>query len=143
MIWEGVMTKEKRGTKIVCESCGAKYYDLDKTPIVCPLCETAYVEEKPKPRPVPKPRPRPAPKEEVAKPEATAAPKPNPEFVSLDEAAEEEENNDEAKLADLGDAEVEIPPEENEDVLIEEVEEDSGSDVGGIITKPVEPKDDR
>ena len=27
------------GTKRRCLSCGAKFYDLDKHPVVCPKCE--------------------------------------------------------------------------------------------------------
>jgi uncharacterized protein (TIGR02300 family) len=28
------------GTKRKCSSCAAKFYDLDKRPIVCPKCDT-------------------------------------------------------------------------------------------------------
>jgi uncharacterized protein (TIGR02300 family) len=30
------------GTKRVCQSCGAKFYDLKREPIVCPKCKTAF-----------------------------------------------------------------------------------------------------
>ncbi|MFQ5625107.1 MAG: TIGR02300 family protein [Methyloligellaceae bacterium] len=142
------MTKQKRGTKRLCESCGSKYYDLGRDPVVCPLCEAPLVLEKPKPKPEPKPEPE--PEKVVVEPEVTAAPAPEsgapgpePEFVSLEDAAEEEEADDEAKLADLGDDEVEIPPEDNQDAFLEEDEEDAGSDVSVIIGTPVKPKDDR
>ena len=36
------MTKADWGTKRICQSCGAKYYDLKRTPIVCPKCGTAF-----------------------------------------------------------------------------------------------------
>jgi uncharacterized protein (TIGR02300 family) len=31
------------GTKRICTGCEAKFYDLGKTPIVCPACETVFV----------------------------------------------------------------------------------------------------
>ena len=34
------MAKPELGTKRLCGSCGAKFYDLSKTPIVCPKCDT-------------------------------------------------------------------------------------------------------
>jgi uncharacterized protein (TIGR02300 family) len=37
------VAKPDLGTKRLCASCGAKFYDLAKTPIVCPKCETVFV----------------------------------------------------------------------------------------------------
>ncbi|HLQ90440.1 MAG TPA: TIGR02300 family protein, partial [Xanthobacteraceae bacterium] len=34
------MAKPELGTKRLCGSCAAKFYDLSKTPIVCPKCNT-------------------------------------------------------------------------------------------------------
>ncbi len=31
-----------RGTKRTCTSCGARFYDLDRDPIVCPACDFAH-----------------------------------------------------------------------------------------------------
>lgn len=36
------MTKPEWGTKRVCSSCGAHFYDMRKTTIVCPKCKTVY-----------------------------------------------------------------------------------------------------
>lgn len=38
-------SKAQRGTKRTCQSdsCGARFYDLARTPIVCPMCGSAYV----------------------------------------------------------------------------------------------------
>jgi uncharacterized protein (TIGR02300 family) len=38
-------TKQARGTKRTCQSdeCGARFYDLNRDPIVCPICGTIYV----------------------------------------------------------------------------------------------------
>jgi len=42
--------KKDLGTKLICQSCGAKFYDLKKKNSVCPKCDEAYVAAKPKTR---------------------------------------------------------------------------------------------
>src|SRR5688572_18238715 len=37
------VAKPELGTKRLCGSCGAKFYDLSKDPIVCPKCSTTFV----------------------------------------------------------------------------------------------------
>jgi uncharacterized protein (TIGR02300 family) len=36
------MTKPELGTKRLCGECGARYYDLNTTPITCPKCGAAF-----------------------------------------------------------------------------------------------------
>ena len=36
------MAKAELGTKRLCASCGAKFYDLSKDPITCPKCSTVF-----------------------------------------------------------------------------------------------------
>ena len=36
------MAKPEWGIKRTCQSCGARFYDLMKSPIVCPKCGTEY-----------------------------------------------------------------------------------------------------
>lgn len=36
-------TKQARGTKRTCQSCDERFYDLEKTPIICPHCGAKYV----------------------------------------------------------------------------------------------------
>ena len=43
------MTKPELGTKRLCADCAAKFYDLLKSPIVCPMCEAVFVVPKPAP----------------------------------------------------------------------------------------------
>ena len=40
-----IATKQDRGTKRTCQSseCGSHFYDLNRTPIACPICGAAYV----------------------------------------------------------------------------------------------------
>lgn len=37
------MANPALGTKRICTGCAAKFYDLGKSPIVCPACETVFV----------------------------------------------------------------------------------------------------
>ncbi len=34
--------KAERGAKRVCQSCGSKFYDLNRDPITCPMCHSVY-----------------------------------------------------------------------------------------------------
>ena len=43
------MSKPELGTKRLCAGCNAKFYDLHKTPIVCPTCQTVFIVPKPLP----------------------------------------------------------------------------------------------
>lgn len=36
------MAKPEWGTKRVCQSCGARFYDLGRSPIVCPACGAVF-----------------------------------------------------------------------------------------------------
>lgn len=36
------MASSALGTKRHCQSCSGKFYDLNKDPIICPLCNTAF-----------------------------------------------------------------------------------------------------
>lgn len=56
------MAKPEWGTKRTCNTCGARFYDLRRDPIVCPVCNTVHdPDRQPKPR-----RPGSAIKEEPA-----------------------------------------------------------------------------
>lgn len=37
------MVQANRGTKRHCSHCGANYYDLGRTPVICPKCHVAFV----------------------------------------------------------------------------------------------------
>ena len=36
------MAKPEWGTKRICPSCGARYYDLLRDPVICPKCSTPF-----------------------------------------------------------------------------------------------------
>ena len=108
------MAKPELGLKRICVSCGTRFYDLGKTPAVCPKCGTEQPIEQPRPRRggnVVERRP-------VKKPAA------------LDEAE--------------GDAEVEVPDDEAEEGVLEgadDLDDDDDADaIGGELE--VEPDND-
>lgn len=72
------MAKPEWGTKRRCLSCSAAFYDLNKSPIVCPKCGTEF-----NPDALVKTR-RPAKAEEAPKPVAKAAPAATGDDVDTD-----------------------------------------------------------
>jgi len=73
------VAKPEWGTKRTCGSCGARFYDMRRQPIVCPKCGALYEDEAP-PRPR---RAKPAPPEKKPKPAPVAE-----EAPDLEEAAD-------------------------------------------------------
>ena len=76
------MAKVDLGMKLTCESCGARFYDLNKQPGVCPKCGTANA------RPVifkASRRPSAEEREKAASLAAKAAAKPAPDEDAVDE----------------------------------------------------------
>ena len=102
------MAKPELGTKRLCPSCGAKYYDLNRNPVTCPKCGTVFeavmtsraakaakVEETP---------------EDDEEDDDVAA----PEIVTLEEADAEAEGGDD-DVPDLEDTDVDLDDDENSD----------------------------
>jgi len=44
------MAKPELGTKRICVACATRFYDLAKTPAVCPKCQTEQPADQPRPR---------------------------------------------------------------------------------------------
>lgn len=44
------MAKPELGTKRICVACATRFYDLTKTPAICPKCGTEQPVEQPRPR---------------------------------------------------------------------------------------------
>lgn len=42
------MAKAELGTKRTCVACGAKFYDLRRSPVICPKCGTEQPAEQPR-----------------------------------------------------------------------------------------------
>ena len=124
------MAKTELGAKRQCQNCGAKFFDLNKDPIVCPKCGTIFqgaarVE-------------RAAAKVEVEEDEV-AAPA-GVELVSLDEVEASEEKAAEPAVEDV-DVDVEEDEAEPDDPFIEAEEEDE-DDVTNLIDGDIAPDEE-
>jgi len=129
------VAKPELGTKRLCGNCGAKFYDLNKDPIVCPKCHTvmalAAVSTRGRPEPVAAARAAAAPEEEVVAPETAEA-----EFVSLEEAdaeAQGKKTGGEGEAAEGAEDDVELEDEGMDDATFIEEQEEGDEDVTDII----------
>ena len=102
------LAKPEWGNKHICPSCGARYYDLQREPVVCPKCATPYDPEAflraRRSRPA-------APVERELEP------------VGADELDTETETEEEVEAAEDEDAEVLEEAEEEDEELIEDASE--------------------
>ena len=117
---------EARGTKRVCSGCDAKFYDLNKDEIVCPLCGTIYETEA-----------------LISKKEAEAEVPDDEEdtadegvdLVSLDELEKEEDDEtlieDEEAIADIDD-DTDVDVSDDDDTFLED-DDDDGTDVTKLV----------
>lgn len=121
------MAKPELGTKRQCQNCSAKFFDLNKDPIVCPKCATVFqgaaraqrVEAKDEEE-----------EEDVAVPAGV-------ELVSLDEVEASEEKVAEAAVGD-----VEVEDDEAADDTFLEEEEDENDDVAALIDGDIAPDEE-
>jgi uncharacterized protein (TIGR02300 family) len=112
------VAKVELGAKRQCQNCGAKFFDLNKDPIICPKCGTVFQGTTARVQ-------RAAPKEEAEEVEAVAPA--GVELVSLEEA----DVGDEKAAVVVDDIEVE-DDEAAGDTFLEEEEEDE-DDVAALI----------
>ena len=89
------MAKPELGLKRVCVACGAKFYDLTRTPAVCPKCGTEQPADQPRLK---------RPGGNVVEDKRPKKPVPGPEDVDAEADAPEEEA-DEDVLEDTSDLE--------------------------------------
>jgi uncharacterized protein (TIGR02300 family) len=104
------MAKPELGMKRVCVSCGAKFYDLTKSPAVCPKCGTEQPADQPRLRRaagnVPDDK---RPKKVAAEPGDV----PDVEVEDVDDDADEDVLEDTSDLEDDADsiaADIEVAP---------------------------------
>ncbi|GGH33893.1 TIGR02300 family protein [Alsobacter metallidurans] len=124
------MAKPELGTKRQCQSCGAKFYDLGKDPIVCPKCGTTYTAA----AIAPPTRGRAAEVANRDDDEETEEAGAGPELVSLDEVEAEESGKE---LPTDDDVEIEDDIAEDDDTFLEE-EEAGDDDVADLIDGEIE-----
>ncbi len=130
------MGKPEWGTKRTCQNCGARFYDLGREPITCPVCSTVLDPER-------QIRPR-----RGGRSEAPAAAVPAvvvDETEALDETvdieADVEEESDDVAIADdnsdieAGEEVSELDSSEEDEDLIEDTSElgEDDDDIGEVI----------
>lgn len=109
-------TNKDRGTKRTCQNgdCGARFYDLNRSPIVCPICGSKYAiahspassaaaAEDKAPRKVKKPEFEPAPADTEAEDALVDVEADETEDAGADEADETflEEEEDDGNVSDI------------------------------------------
>jgi len=133
------VAKPELGTKRLCGNCGAKFYDLNKSPINCPKCGTVFEAVVARARPDAAAAAR-APVRE-AEPEAAEVQE--AEFVSLEEADAEAQGAKKPAEGEATETEEEVEMDESLDdaAFIEETEE-GDDDVSDIIGGDVEDEEE-
>jgi uncharacterized protein (TIGR02300 family) len=135
------VAKPELGTKRLCASCGAKFYDLNKAPITCPKCGTPF-EVAPTTT-----RSRPDQRAAVRQPEAEVEETPEAEVISLEEADAEQQGKkapaaaEGAEATEDADTDTEIEGGGDDDTFIEE-EEEEDTDVSEIIGGDIEDEEE-
>lgn len=122
---DAVLLKQTRGTKRTCQNsdCGDRFYDLDRTPIICPICQSSYV--------LPS---GPALTASLGETKFARKPKRVDYPIEVDTPPETAPPDAEAAFAEA-ETEEKAATEEDEPVL--EVDEEEGGDVSTIIGGPV------
>jgi len=122
------LAKPELGTKRQCQACGAKFFDLNKDPIVCPKCGTVFQGAAM--------RARAATKEDEEDTEMVAPA--GVDLVSLDEVEAGEEKVAETVVEDI---DVEDDAADEDDSFLEEEEEDE-DDVSNLIDGDIAPDEE-
>jgi uncharacterized protein (TIGR02300 family) len=120
------LAKPELGTKRLCQSCSAKFYDLQKDPIICPKCSTVFVPA------IAAVRPEIAAKATEDDDADVGVAAEGPELVSLEDVEAEESGKD----LPIDDVEIEDDIEEDETFL--EEEEEGEDDVADLIDGDLE-----
>jgi uncharacterized protein (TIGR02300 family) len=139
------VAKPELGTKRLCGSCSAKFYDLNKDPIVCPKCGTTFVVTAvPMSRAATAAAATAAAAASAAAAAAAAARAPaqedaelpesaDVELVSLEDADAEAAGGKKPGEADVADTEDDIEIEETEEAPFIEEQEEGDEDVTDIV----------
>jgi len=120
------VAKPELGLKRQCMSCGAKFYDLNRDPAVCPKCGTVFQAVALSRAAAPAVA-RAADDEEDVELEAAG-----PEMVSLDEV-EADENEKDIPVDD----DIDVGDDDTDDTFLED-EEESDDDVSDLIDSDLE-----
>jgi uncharacterized protein (TIGR02300 family) len=129
-------TKAERGMKRTCQNpeCGSRFYDLNRDPIVCPICESAF-----------QPEASPLALAAVTQPVADRAPArkvaKKPAFEPAEDAKPDDLPETEDGLAVIESDDDDSAAGDDDETFLEAEEED-GSDMSNIIGGPVAEPDE-
>ena len=118
------MAKPELGSKRQCQSCGAKFFDMSRDPILCPKCGTQFVVAASS-----RPAARAAAADDEAEPETTA------ELVPLEDA---DADASDGKAAAVVEDDIEIEDDDTADETFLEEDEEDDDDVAGLIDGDIE-----
>jgi uncharacterized protein (TIGR02300 family) len=132
------VAKPELGVKRLCAHCGTKFYDLSRSPILCPKCGAVHEVV------VPAMRGRPDAARAVSREVEAGLPEtPEAEFVSLEEADAETQGNKKSTVDPIGtDEDVEIDDESLDDAAFIEEAEEEDTDVSGILGGDIENEEE-
>ena len=122
------MAKPELGAKRQCQACGAKFFDLNKDPIVCPKCGAVFQGAT-----------RARPMSKLDEEDTELAPPAGVDVVSLDEVGAGEEKAVETAVEDI-DVQEEAGEVEDDSFLEEEEEEED--DVTNLIDGDIAPDEE-
>ncbi len=124
------VAKPELGSKRQCESCGAKFFDLNRNPITCPKCGTIFQATSP----ARAQRAAAANDDDEAETDPVAA-----DVVSLEEA-----DDTDAKVAAVAvpDEDIDLGDDDAADDTFLEEEEEENDDVSGLIDGDIETDDE-
>lgn len=139
------MAKPELGTKRVCQSCGAKFYDLSKDPITCPKCGAVYEVVVPVTRGG-RPAAAAAGAAATAGADEVEARTEGAEVISLEDADAEATGSKKGavdpELEADDDVEVEGGDDEEDNTFLVTDEEEEGGDVSDIIGDGIEKEEE-
>jgi uncharacterized protein (TIGR02300 family) len=121
------VAKPELGLKRQCMSCGAKFYDLNRDPAVCPKCGTAFQAVALSRAAAPA-----VARSTASEDDETELEVAGPEMVSLDEVEAGENEKDVP-----GDDDIDVVDDDTEDTFLED-EEEGDDDVSDLIDSDLE-----
>jgi uncharacterized protein (TIGR02300 family) len=113
------VAKPELGTKRLCPNCGAKYYDLNRDPIICPKCNALFATGVVAVTAAPV-----SDEEEDVETEDTGV-----EFVSLEDAVEPDTDDDSEDIEVGETTGVEVDVDADDAALIDDGDDDEVSEV--------------
>ena len=131
------MAKPDLGSKQKCQNCGTKFFDLNKTPIVCPKCGETQASSGPISAVSRAATARAPAAVEEDEPESETG----TEVLSLDEADQAEDGKVVVAAAEE-DVEEDDTATDDDDTFLEE-DEDDGGDVSDLIDGDIEDDEER